>query len=328
MTTNLTQTNSTNCCCCVCKTGPGLDTAALTEELDKCLLTDDELAQKLPRRSSRLKSLDEDGEDDTGGGGDAGHDHGHGHAAMAAAEGEGEEEEMDVAAESGTTHDHGHDAAQRQAQHGDDDDAEHHHGHGHDAEGNCVGLEPEEQPWLWWRGALGKDTFPPYEVDCCAPGVVCKERDHSKTLKKAVAEDLRTRGVLANKKQDELADASAGGDLAKMTELLDGGLAKVSRTSVVNLGGAEPDSDDSDEEEEEEQVRKTPFWGAMLHYPPEHLPRQAEGKHSTKAERQVVFRRSRSRTTGRRSTLPRRRRTLLRSPCCSSAAPTRTLPPT
>ena len=73
----------------MCKTGPGLDTAALTEELDKCLLTDDELAQKLPRRSSRLKSLDEDGEDDTGGGGDAGHDHGHGHAAMAAAAGEG-----------------------------------------------------------------------------------------------------------------------------------------------------------------------------------------------------------------------------------------------
>ena len=53
---------------------------------------------------------------------------------------------------------------------------------------------------------------------CCAPGVECKEHDHSKTLKKAVAEDLRTRGVLANKKQDELADASAGGDLAKMTE--------------------------------------------------------------------------------------------------------------
>ena len=69
MTTNLiAETNSTNCCC-VCKTGPGLDTAALTEELDKCLLTDDELAQKLPRRSSRLKSLlVDDSEDGTGGG--------------------------------------------------------------------------------------------------------------------------------------------------------------------------------------------------------------------------------------------------------------------
>ena len=50
--------------------GPGLDTAALEAELDKCLLTDDEMLLKHPRTSPRLSAQS--------------HDHGHGAAQVAA----------------------------------------------------------------------------------------------------------------------------------------------------------------------------------------------------------------------------------------------------
>jgi hypothetical protein len=59
-----------------------------------------------------------------------------------------------------------------------------------------------------------------------------------KKLKKPIVEDLRTRGRLVSKAQDALADAIASGDLDKMAELLDVGLAQVQRTSLVTLDTA------------------------------------------------------------------------------------------
>jgi hypothetical protein len=59
-----------------------------------------------------------------------------------------------------------------------------------------------------------------------------------KKLKKPVAENLRTRGLLVNKAQEALAEAIASEDLKQMAELLDAGLAQVQRTSVVTVGTA------------------------------------------------------------------------------------------
>lgn len=227
--------------------GPGLDTAALEEELDKCLLTDEEMTMKhavseqATERTSTIVSIEEIEADDV-----EGHDHGHGHGhsaqvmTMEAADqrkGHGDRQT--------DTHDHahGHAAAQQsqhghgQPQHGHGQAPDHGHVHGHDSDGNCVWLDPEDVPWVWWHVLREHDTFPAFEVDCCAPGVICEEHDGSgpKTLKSFVAKDLRTRGKAADVAQDALADATAQGDLGKMAELLDAGEAKVNSTSVIEI---------------------------------------------------------------------------------------------
>lgn len=206
--------------------GPRLDTLALTEELDKCLLTDDEMLLKL----SHCPSKDQDKD----------HDHGHGAAAVAAAGAAsvatGKYESMDLSQV---------ETLRREGHHGH----AYRHGHEHDAHGNCISGDPESEPWRWWK-TLGRDTFPPFEVDCCVPGVVC-EHTHHKTLKKSVAEDLRTRGQRANQAQECLLDATANGDLAKMAELLGTGLAKVNSTCIVQLDTGDDEEDDNEEGEED-----------------------------------------------------------------------------
>lgn len=138
-------------------------------------------------------------------------------------------------------------------------------------------VDPELEPWTWWR-SLCKDQFPPFEVDCCANDADCDEHDQSghsaRTLKSAVAKDLRTRGLLATEAQEALADATAQGDLSKMVELLKAGVAKVNSTSVVNLGDDSDDSEsdddeeaeadgDDEEEEEEEAEPEAHMWTAL-----------------------------------------------------------------
>lgn len=139
--------------------GPGLDTAALEKELDLCLLTDDEMELKHPRRSSRSKKAKHSSPE---------HGHGHGHGQTQDDAGEDAEDENEEAAAPVEPEPHGHGhghGAHVQEAHGHS----HHHGHAHDSHGNCVEeeVDPEDEPWKWWR-ALGKDSFPAFEVDCCA----------------------------------------------------------------------------------------------------------------------------------------------------------------
>ena len=228
--------------------GPGLDTAELEKELDACLLTDDEMLLKYPRRSERQKSVTAASDD--------GHGHGHGKAQTAASDdehGHGHGKAQTVASDDGhghghgkapaqenSGHGHGHGHAQAQANSGHGG----HHGHAHDSDGNCVEVSPEDEPWKWWR-ALCKDKFPPFEVDCCATGEECEEHDvrGPRTLRSAVAEDLRTRGKLATAAQEKLADATTEGDLDLMAQLLTEGVAKVNGTTVVFSGSSAEDGD-------------------------------------------------------------------------------------
>ena len=242
--------------------GPGLDTAALEAELDKCLLTDEEMSMKhtapeqVEKQSStivEITEVDNSTEQD--------HSHGHGHAAQAMAEkaadhnSRGDEQADTPEKLDSHDHAHGHAAAQHQAQHGHgqprhghgEPQPSHNHVHGHNADGECVWLDPEDVPWIWWRSLREEDSFPAFEVDCCAPGVACEEHDDSgsKTLKSIVAKDLRTRGKAAGAAQDALADATVQGDLGKIAELLEAGEAKVKSTSVIelNMGDGSDGSD-------------------------------------------------------------------------------------
>ena len=72
---------------------------------------------------------------------------------------------------------------------------------------------------------------------CVVSFAQCEEHDDKgpRTLRSAVANDLRTRGKEASAAQEALADASAEGDVAAMTDLLDAGLAKVNSTSEVSI---------------------------------------------------------------------------------------------
>ena len=248
--------------------GPGLDTAALEEELDKCLLTDEEMALQHTALLEAMAEMaaQEQHDDGHGHGAAVADDHDHGHGAAAAAGDAGGDEQPDQAAApepASDGHDHAHGHAQAQAHGGHD----HHHGHAHDAAGNCVPLDPEEMPWTWWR-ALGKDTFQPFEVDCCGTGAECEEHDDKgpRTLKSFVAKDLRTRGPEATAAQEALADATAEGNLGNMAELLDGGLAKVNSTSAVNLYNVDGESSGAPEQAEPETEMLTPLHiAAQIH---------------------------------------------------------------
>lgn len=76
------------------------------------------------------------------------------------------------------------------------------------------------------------------------PLVRIEAKSQPKYLKLSVAHDLRMRSQEVTKAQEALADASAIGDLDTMAKLLDAGLAKVQRTSIITLGGpdGEPES--------------------------------------------------------------------------------------
>ena len=66
--------------------------------------------------------------------------------------------------------------------------------------------------------------------------------DHLNTLKPSVLHDLRSRGKLVNEAQESLSDATAAGDLSKIAELLDAGLATHWRTSVIEVGAGDDEN--------------------------------------------------------------------------------------
>lgn len=76
---------------------------------------------------------------------------------------------------------------------------------------------------------------------CVVSFAQCEEHDDKgpRTLRSAVANDLRTRGKEASAAQEALADATAEGDVAAMTDLLKAGLAKVN--STVSVAGTDED---------------------------------------------------------------------------------------
>ena len=229
--------------------GPGLDTAGLEGLLDTCLLTDEEMAQKMTRQSAQghhghghdeegncldMEDASEGGEsvptEETGG-------HGHGHGQQATAEEDESKGEDDENYALGHAHGHGHGHANA--------GGEGHHAHGHDTVGNRIDEDDALEPFNWWKRAL-EDTFPDFETDCCGAGEDCEhEQDEPLVLKKKVEEALKSRSEEATAAQEALAEASSTGDLATMTKVLDEGHAKVNATSGVAL-----DADDATQSEQ------------------------------------------------------------------------------
>jgi hypothetical protein len=123
--------------------GPGLQTAELEQELDKCLLTDAEMEQQEEQSSQPAASSSQldDG-------------HGHGRDASEPSDSQDKQDQDNYAR--GRTHGHGTGGAVD----GEDDTQ--------DGQGTMP-------PNRWWRAL--KDEFPAFEIDCCVTDPDCEEHN-------------------------------------------------------------------------------------------------------------------------------------------------------
>ena len=125
--------------------GPGLKTAELEAELDKCLLTDAEMEQKHADGGGSTQAAEDRDQYALG----HAHGHGDGRSTRTAAAGGEEQKAKDQS--------HDHDG----------------HTHGSAAESPATDAAGGPAPSQWWRAL--KDNFPAYDVDCCITDTECEE---------------------------------------------------------------------------------------------------------------------------------------------------------